>query len=148
MVTDSRVLWTGPVISVLEMNLLSILLSAKAAVANDLTPGHTQEIASRVVRRVVRTSSERFGLANMLARKPARKPDGAGNCVYEIIDQIRVQSKELCARYGNPADCLKEAEVCLTMRNNGDNQIKLCLNTVPGESGGSESSARTSRVRR
>ena len=144
MVTDSRVRWTGPAISVLEMNLLSILLSAKAAVANDLTPGHTQEIASRVVR----TSSERFGLANMLARRPARKPGGAGNCVYKIIDQIRVQSKELCARYGNPADCLKEAEVCLTMRNNGDNQIKLCLNTVPGESGGSESSARTSRVRR
>jgi hypothetical protein len=137
MVTDSRVLWTGPAISVLEMNLLSILLSAKAAVANDLTPGHTQEIASRVVR----TSSERFGPANMLARKPARKPDGAGNCVYEIIDQIRVQSKELCARYGNPADCLKEAEVCLTMRNNGDNQIKLCLNTVPGK-------AQAQRVRR
>jgi hypothetical protein len=144
MVTDSRVLWTGPVISVLEMNLLSILLSAKAAVANDLTPGHTQEIASRVVR----TSSERFGLANMLARRPARKPDGAGNFVYETINQIQVQSKELCARYGNPADCLEKAEVCLTMRDNGDNQIKLCLNTVPEESGGSESSARKSRVRR
>jgi hypothetical protein len=81
----------------------------------------------------------------MLARKPTRKPDGAGNFVYEIINQIQVQSKELCARYGNPADCLEEAEVCLTMRDNGDNRIKLCLNTVPGESKGNESSVQKSR---
>ncbi|MBM6580823.1 hypothetical protein ILT44_11570 [Microvirga sp. BT689] len=144
MVTDSRVLWKGPVISMLAMNLFSTLLSAQAAVADDLTPGHTQEIASRVAG----TSSERFGPASTPARKPTRRPDGAGNFVYEIINQIQVQSKELCARYGNPADCLEEAEVCLTMRDNGDNQIRLCLNTVSGGSGGTESSAQKLRVRR
>ena len=81
-------------------------------------------------------------------RKPQRKPDGAGNFVYELINQIQVQSKELCARYGNPADCLEEAEVCLTMRDTGDNTVRLCLNTTPGESEGDKGTVQKSRVRR
>jgi hypothetical protein len=53
----------------------------------------------------------------------------------------------LRTRYGNPDDCLEEAEVCLTMRDNDDNQVKLCLNTVPGESG-DPGLVQKSRVRR
>jgi hypothetical protein len=49
------------------------------------------------------------------------RPEGAGNFVYGIIHTIQAESEELCARYGNPADCLEEAEVCLTMRDDDDN---------------------------
>ena len=93
-------------------------------------------------------SSERSGPAKAPARKPARKqPDRSGNFVYGIIDQIRAQSEELCARYGSPGDCLEEAEVCLTMRDADDNQVRLCLNTSPGDSDNRDS-AQKSRLRR
>jgi hypothetical protein len=81
-------------------------------------------------------------------RKPISKPDRAGNFVYGLIDTIRAQSGELCARYGNPADCLEEAEVCLTMRDTDDNQVRLCLNTVPGDSGGDGGRAQKSLLGR
>jgi len=83
------------------------------------------------------------------ARRPMRRdPDRSGNFVYGIINQIKAQSEELCARYGGPGDCLEEAEVCLTMRDNDDNQVKLCLNTVPGESKDGDGRVQRSRVRR
>jgi hypothetical protein len=82
------------------------------------------------------------------ARKPMRTPDGAGNFVYGLINTIRAQSEELCARYGNPSDCLEEAEVCLTMRDTEDNTVRLCLNTTPGENEGDKGTVQKSRVRR
>jgi hypothetical protein len=124
--------------------LLGLSLSANAALADDSTPGQAQEIGSKSAG----TSSKRSGFARAPTRKPTRAPEGAGNLVYGLINTIRAQSEELCARYGNPSDCLEEAEVCLTMRDNDDNQVKLCLNTVPGESGGDGGTAQKSRVRR
>jgi hypothetical protein len=106
-------------------------------------PGQAQEIGSKSAQ----ASSKQSGSAKTPARKPMRKPDGTGNFVYGIINTIRVQSAELCARYGNPADCLEEAEVCLTMRDNDDNQVRLCLNTVPEDSG-DQGSVQKSRLRR
>lgn len=43
---------------------------------------------------------------------------------------------------------LEEAEVCLTMRDTGDNQVRLCLNTAPGEGGRDEGAVQKSRLRR
>jgi hypothetical protein len=70
------------------------------------------------------------------ARSLEISSDRSGNFVYGIINQIRAQSEELCARYGSPGDCLEEAEVCLTMRDTEDNEVRLCLNTIPEEAGG------------
>jgi hypothetical protein len=123
---------------------LGMCLPATSLLADNPARRQAQAIGSNLAA----APSERFEPVKAAARKPQRKPDGAGNFVYELINQIQVQSKELCARYGNPADCLEEAEVCLTMRDDGDNRIKLCLNTVPGESRGTESSAQKLRVRR
>lgn len=61
---------------------------------------------------------------------------------------IRAQSEELCTRYGNPTDCLEEAEVCLTMRDDEDNRAKLCLNALPAESSSDAGGARKSHLRR
>ena len=144
MATDSRVLWTGPFVSMLAATLLGIFLSATSALAENPVREQTQEIGSSVAG----TSSERSRPGKAPARKPQRKPDGAGNFVYELINQIQAQSKELCARYGNPSDCLEEAEVCLTMRDTGDNTVRLCLNTTPGESEGDKGTVQKLRVRR
>jgi len=78
------------------------------------------------------TASERAVSAKAPARKPLRKPDESGTLIYGIINNIRAQSEEICTRYGSPSDCLQEAEVCLTMRDAEDNQVRMCLNTVPG----------------
>jgi hypothetical protein len=128
----------------LAANPLGVLLSANSALADNPAREQAQEIGSRGTG----SSSERSGPATPPARKPARKPDRSGNFVYEIINQIQAQSKEMCARYGNPADCLEEAEVCLTMRDTEDNTVRLCLNTTPGESEGDKGTVQKSRVRR
>jgi hypothetical protein len=124
--------------------LLGLSLPVNAALADDPAPGQAQEIGSKSAG----TASKRSGSARAPARKPPGKSDGAGNFVYGLINQIRAQSEELCARYGNSSDCLEEAEVCLTMRDADDNQVKLCLNTVPGENGGNGSTVQKSRLRR
>ena len=124
--------------------LLGLSLSANAALADDPASGQTQEIGSKSAG----TSSKLSGFAKGSARKPVSKTDGAGNFVYGLINTIRAQSEELCARYGNPSDCLEEAEVCLTMRDTEDNQVRLCLNSVPGESGSGKGTVQKSRVRR
>jgi hypothetical protein len=128
----------------LAATLLGTSISATSALAENPVREQTQEIGSSVAG----TSSERSRSGKAPARKPQRKPDSTGNFVYELINQIQVQSKELCARYGNPADCLEEAEVCLTMRDTEDNTVRLCLNTTPGESEGDKGMVQKSRVRR
>jgi hypothetical protein len=143
MMISFDVLSTGPIVSVLAANLLGLSLTANAALADTPAPGQAQEIGSEAAQ----ASYKQSGSAKTPARKPMRKPDGTGNFVYGIINTIRVQSVELCARYGNPADCLEEAEVCLTMRDNDDNQVRLCLNTVPEDSG-DQGSVQKSRLRR
>jgi hypothetical protein len=141
-VTDSRALRKRHVVSVLVATFLGMCLPATSLLADNPARGQAQAIGSNLAA----APSERFEPVKAAARKPQRKPDGAGNFVYELINQIQVQSKELCARYGNPADCLEEAEVCLTMRDTDDNQVRLCLNTVPGGSEGG--TVQKSRVRR
>jgi len=64
------------------------------------------------------------------------------------MDSIRARSGDLCARYGGPTDCLDEAEVCLTMRDDKDSYIRLCLNTVSGEDGGEGNALHRTRARR
>ena len=141
---DLQALWKGPVVSVAASVLTLSSVLAHSALANSPASGSAQEVGSKSAG----TSSKRSGSARAPAQNSMRKPDGAGNFVYGIINTIRTQSEELCARYGNPADCLEEAEVCLTMRDTDDNQVKLCLNTLPKEGGGEESSVQKSRLRR
>jgi len=144
MVTSWRASTKRRTLSLAAASWLGPLLAAHPALADNPAPGQAQEVGSRVTE----ISSERSGPAKAPARKPARKlPDRSGNFVYGIIDQIRAQSEELCARYGSPGDCLEEAEVCLTMRDADDNQVRLCLNTSPGDSDNRDS-AQKSRLRR
>jgi hypothetical protein len=143
MMTEVRTSWKQQLVSVAAANLLGIALPANAAWAESPTHGPAPEIASKSA-----GPSDPSGRAKPPARKPTRTPDGAGNFVYGLINTIRAQSEELCARYGNPSDCLEEAEVCLTMRDTGNNQVKLCLNTVPGDGSGDGGTVQKSRVKR
>jgi hypothetical protein len=125
-------------------NLLGIAVAANSALADDQSGGQTQEAQFKSVG----TPSARSGSPKARALKRMRQPDGSGNFVYEIINDIRARSQEVCARYGSPSDCLEEAEVCLTMRDTADNQVKLCLNTVPAGSAGDDVKVHRSRARR
>ena len=144
---DTKAMRKRPIVSVLAANLLGLSLSATAALADDPTSGQAQQTQEFGSKSAV-TASKQSGSAKSEARKSITRPDRAGNFVYGLIDTIRAQSEELCARYGNPADCLEEAEVCLTMRDTGDNQVRLCLNTAPGDSGGDGGTVQKSRLRR
>jgi hypothetical protein len=123
---------------------LGMSLSADVALAHDPAPGLAQEVGSKAAG----PPSKRSGPARNPEQGPTRKPERAGNFVFGLINTIRAQSEELCARYGNPSDCLEEAEVCLTMRDTEDNTVRLCLNTTPGESEGNKGTVQKSRVRR
>jgi hypothetical protein len=136
-------MWKRPVISLATVSLLGIVLPTPSALAESPARGPAQEVGSKPAG----PPSKRSGSSKAPAQGSVGKPDRACNFVYGIINTIRVQSEELCARYGNPANCLEEAEVCLTMRDNDDNQVKLCLNTVPGDSG-DQGSLQKSRLRR
>jgi hypothetical protein len=103
---------------------LSVEATPSSAEINPLTRPH--EIGSKA------SGTDQSGSARS-ARSPLRKADRSGSFIYEIIDTIRARSGDLCMRYGSPADCLEEAEVCLTMRDMENNQVRMCLNTVPGE---------------
>jgi hypothetical protein len=70
------------------------------------------------------------------AKKPPGKPERVSDFAYEIINVIRAQSEELCARYGSPVDCLEETEICLTMRDHADNAVRLCLTNYPEDMAG------------
>jgi hypothetical protein len=141
---DLRAVRKQPIVSILAANMLGLSLLTTAALAEDLSSGQTQEVGSKSAV----SSPKRSGSARADARKPMRKPDGAGNFVHGLINTIRAQSQELCVRYGNPADCLEEAEVCLTMRDADSNQVRLCLSTAPGDSGGDGGTVQKSRLRR
>ena len=123
--------------------MLGLIVLTTSARAESPARGPAQEVGSKPVG----PRTKRPGSSNAPIQEPTRKPDGSGNFVYGLINTIRAQSEELCARYGNPSDCLEEAEVCLTMRDTDDNQVRLCLNTVPGDSGDS-GSVQKSRLRR
>jgi hypothetical protein len=137
----SRKRW---IVSLVTANLLGIAIAANSALADDPPGGQTQDARSKSAG----NPSDRSGSPKARAFKRMRQPDGSGNFVYEIINDIRARSQELCARYGSPSDCLEEAEVCLTMRDTADNQVRLCLNTVPAGSGGDDVKMHRSRARR
>lgn len=133
------------VLTVAAANLLGLSVGAHSTLADSAARGLAQEMEARSAE----IASERSRSAKPPARKPTRKrPDRSGYFVYGIINQIRAQSEELCARYASQGDCLEEAEVCLTMRDSEDTQVRLCLNTVPGDSGGDGGAVRKSRLRR
>jgi len=140
MVTHLRVLRNRPFLAAVATSLLGLCLPAPSAWGDSLAYGPAHEIGSKLAE----TPSKR----PRRTKGPTSKPDGAGNFVYGIINQIRAQSEELCARYGNSGDCLEEAEVCLTMRDGGDNQVRLCLNTAPGEGEADSGKVQKSRLRR
>jgi hypothetical protein len=126
-------------------NGLGLYLAANAALADSRAPGPAQAIGARSTD----MPSERPGATKGSVRKPTRKePDRSGNFVYEIINNIRARSEELCTRYGSPSDCLEEAELCLTMRDGGDNRVRFCLNTTPGDDASGDSKVQRSRLRR
>ena len=142
--TASKASWKGSVASVVAVTLLGMILPVTSVLADNPARGQAQEIGSKSAG----SSSDLSGPTKAPARKPQRKSGSPSNFVYELINQIQAQSKELCARYDNPADCLEEAEVCLTMRDTDDNQVRLCLNTVPGEGGADGGTVLKSRLRR
>jgi hypothetical protein len=144
MVTFLKAVRKRPLLSVVVANMLGLVLPANSALADNPSREQAQEISSKSPA----TSSERSGSARTPLRKPMRTPDRSGNFVYEIINNIRTRSEELSAHYGGPTDCLEEAKVCLTMRDTDDNQVRLCLNTVPGDSGGDAGEVQKSSVRR
>ena len=78
------------------------------------------------------------------SQKPARSvrrpknQNGAGQFVYLIKDIVRAKSAELCAGYGGPADCIEEIEICLTMLDEDEDVVKLCLNSEPAGQDGND----------
>lgn len=140
---DMRTVRKQAIVSILAANLLVLSLPANAVQADNPTREPVQAITSKSAG----APSKKSASPKAPAQGPTSKPEGTGNFVYGLINTIRNQSKDLCARYGNPADCLQEAEVCLTMRDNDDNQVRLCLNTAPGDSG-DPGSVQKSRLRR
>jgi|SoiMethySBSTD1v2_1073268.scaffolds.fasta_scaffold2264819_1 hypothetical protein len=77
-------------------------------------------------------------------QKPARSvrrpknQNGAGQFVYLIKDIVRAKSAELCAGYGGPSDCIEEIEICLTMLDEDEDVVKLCLNSEPAGQEGND----------
>lgn len=132
--------WTLPI----AVSLLGIIPSANSVLADNPAHGQVHEINSKPAE----PSSDRSMSVRAPSRKPLRKPGRSSNFIYEVLNNIRVQSEELCARYGNPDDCLEEVEVCLTMRDTEGSQARLCLNTVPVKSTGEEGNVQKSGVRR
>jgi hypothetical protein len=65
--------------------------------------------------------------------KRPRKPGGAGSFAYQIKDLIRAKSSELCASYGQANDCVDEVEVCITMVDEEEAEVRLCLNESSGD---------------
>jgi hypothetical protein len=144
MAGSSGASWAFQLVSVAAAILLGMASSSAA-----LAGSSKKEQAPEMQANSAVTMVERVQSGKPSSRKPMRREaERSGNFVYGIINQIQAQTEELCARYGNPSDCLEEAEVCLTMRDNDDNQVKLCLNTVPGESKGGEGKMQRSRMRR
>ena len=137
--------WTIQPLSVAAVVMLGIMLgivaSANSALAENSRQVQGQETGSGALPPLVQSVKSE--------RKPMRKdPDRSGSFVYGIINQIRAQSEELCARYGASDDCLEEAEVCLTMRDTEQNLVRMCLNSVPRETKGGEGTTQRLRVRR
>jgi hypothetical protein len=124
------------------VGLLSSVVLATSAPADSLIRAQVQNIGSKPGG----ISPEQPEPTKPLAGPPTRTSDASGNFVYEILNTIRARAAELCARYDSPDDCLEEAELCLTMRNAEEDQVRLCLNTAPGESG--QDKAQKTRVRR
>lgn len=123
--------------------LLSMSFAAQSAMADNPSPGAARDAGPRSGE----IAGERSGSSKTPARKSTKKQlDRPGNFISEIIDNIRARSVELCARYGSREDCLEEAEVCLTMVDVEDNQIRLCLNTAP-RGDADDGTTRRSRVR-
>lgn len=141
--TDLRMSWKRPVVTVAAASLLGLFLPSHSVMADSPARGRAQEVRPKSDQ----PPSKRFGSSNVPAQGPVSKSEPAGNFVYGIIHTIQAQSEELCARYGNPTHCLEEAEVCLTMRDDDDNQVRLCLNTIPGDSG-DQGPIQKSRLRR
>ena len=73
-------------------NLLGIAIAANSALADD-PPRQTQEVRSKSAGR----SSDQSGSPNARALKRMRQPDGSGNFIYEIINDIGTGSQELPA---------------------------------------------------
>jgi hypothetical protein len=144
MVTDLRTACQRWVAFVTVTSLLGLSFSMGTARADNPIGGQAPEVGSGPVD----MPSQRPGSPRARARKPAGKPGESGIFLNEIINTIRIQSAELCVRYGSPSDCLEEAEVCLTMRDNEDNQVRLCLNTTSRDSADGDGKVQKSRMRR
>ena len=117
-------------------------------------PAHAQEVGTADTGKTrsdaVSTKSPdkaRTGRTRREAPRP-RNPENPGNFAYLIKDIVRVKSGELCATYGRPGDCIDEVEVCITMLDQDDDVVRLCLNNGPGAREGAKGGQNRTSLRR
>lgn len=108
-----------------------VLLTGFAALPCAPGPAYPQD-ASRPQAEAMSQVTPKGNKAPRKAERP-RKPGGAGSFAYQIKDLIRAKSGELCASYGQANDCVDEVEVCVTMVDEDDAEVRLCLNDNPGD---------------
>jgi hypothetical protein len=131
----------------LRRTLLCILfVAALSSVPAQAQDGQTAQESSlsNVVVVASLDRSRRSQKPSRSARRP-KNQNGAGQFVYLIKDIVHAKSAELCAGYGGPADCVEEIEICLTMHDEDEDVVKLCLNSEPA---GQESNEMRKTARR
>jgi hypothetical protein len=109
--------------------LILILHWGLAAVLFASGPAYPRDVPGR---HVESQSASKGSKAPHRAER-SRKPGGAGSFASEIKDLIRAKSGELCASYGQANNCVDEVEVCVTMIDEDDAEVRLCLNDNPGD---------------
>jgi hypothetical protein len=124
--------------------LSAIALSSVPAQAQDGRQTAQESSLSNVVAIASLDRSRRPQKPSRSAKRP-KNQNGAGQFVYLIKDIVHAKSAELCAGYGGPADCVEEIEICLTMHDEDEDVVKLCLNSEPA---GQESNEMRKTARR
>src|SRR5215203_7519919 len=114
-------------VSISEAGAISLVVAVlmTASSATDSALAESSVPAALDSRPQLAGNSERSSTAKRPPRKGTERPIRSGEFIHEIMDSIRARSGDLCARYGGPTDCLDEAEVCLTMRDDKDSYIRL-----------------------
>ena len=136
------------------MQARSGMVLVALATAFALRPAHAQDVgtadAGKSRPAAVSTKGPdkaRTGRTRREAPRP-RNPENPGNFAYLIKDIVRVKSGELCATYGRPGDCIDEVEVCITMLDQDDDVVRLCLNNGPGAREGAKGGQNRTSLRR
>ena len=121
-----------------------VLIPGTAALLLAPIPGYARE-APKLNAEIAAKATSKGGKAPSKSERP-QKPGRAGSFAYQIKDMIRAKGGGLCASYGQAKDCIDEVEVCVTMVDEDDAEVRLCLNDSPGDRD-SEKTHRTSARR-